>query len=164
MIALPQALIDLAAPWASLYGDSKVVSDGVTFVHFAGLLIAGGAAVAVDRETLAAPKDDAAARAHGIATIRAVHRWVLIGLGLTVVSGIGLVTSDLKTYWGAPAYWIKMGLFVLLLANGAWLQRTERRPDSTEAGPWAKIRWAAGLSLALWFSILFTSILVTTAA
>lgn len=164
MIALPQSLVDLAAPWASLYGDSKVVSDGVTFVHFAGLLIAGGAAVAVDRETLAARADDAAARAHGIATIRAVHRWVLIGLGLTVVSGIGLVTSDLKTYWEAPAYWIKMGLFVLLLLNGAWLQRTERRADSTEAGPWAKIRWAAGVSLALWFSILFTSILVTTAA
>ena len=72
--------------------------------------------------------------------------------------------SDLKTFLNAPAYWVKMALFVLLLANGAWLQRTERRPDSTEPGPWTKLRWAAGFSLALWFAILFTSILVTTAA
>ncbi len=163
-MSLPQTLIDLAQPWAALYGDSKPISDSVTFVHFAGMLIAGGAAVAVDRETLQARADDAAARAHGIATIRAVHRWVLIGLGLTVVSGLLLVTSDLKTYLYAPAYWIKMGLFVLLLVNGAWLQRIERRPDSTDRTPWTKLRWAAGISLALWFAILFTSILVTTAA
>ncbi len=163
-MTIQQSLIDLARPWATLYGDSQPVSVGVTFVHFAGLLISGGAAVAVDRETLQARADDAAARAHGIATIRAVHRWVLIGLGLTVVSGLLLVASDLKTFLNAPAYWVKMALFVLLLANGAWLQRTERRPDSTEPGPWTKLRWAAGFSLALWFAILFTSILVTTAA
>ena len=163
-MAIPQSLIDLAQPWATLYGDSQPVSVGVTFVHFAGLLIAGGAAVAVDRETLQARPDDVDARAHGIATIRAVHRWVLIGLGLTVVSGLGLVASDLKTYLAAPAYWIKMGLFVLLLVNGVWLQRTERRPNSTDRAPWTKLRWAAGISLALWFAILFTSILVTTAA
>jgi hypothetical protein len=164
MLPLPQSLSDLAGPWAALYGDSKVVSDGVTFVHFAGLLVAGGAAVAVDRETLTVRSNDVEARGRGIAAIRAVHRWVLIGLGLTVVSGLGLVASDLKTYWGAPAYWVKMGLFALLLINGLWLQRTERRPDSTEPGPWTKLRWAAGISLALWFAILFTSILVTTAA
>ena len=163
-MAIPQSLIDLAQPWATLYGDSQPVSVGVTFVHFAGLLVAGGAAVAVDRETLQARPDDVEARARGIVTIRAVHRWVLIGLGLTVVSGLLLVASDLKTYLSAPAYWIKMGLFVLLLVNGAWLQRTERRPDSTDRTPWTKLRWAAGISLALWFAILFTSILVTTAA
>ena len=162
-MTLPQFLIDLAQPWATLYGDSQPVSVAVMFVHFSGLLIAGGAAVAVDRETLAAPVDDADARAHGIATIRAVHRWVLIGLGLTVISGVGLVASDLKTYWSAPAYWTKMGLFVLLLINGLWLRRTERRPDSTERGPWTKLRWAARISLALWFGILFTSILVNIA-
>jgi len=163
-MTFPQSLIDLVQPWATLYDDSQPVSVGVTFVHFTGLLIAGGAAVAVDRETLAARTNDAAARAHGIATIRAVHRWVLIGLGLTVVSGLLLVASDLKTYLYAPAYWIKMGLFVLLLTNGVWLQRIEQRPDSTEPGPWTKLRWTAGISLALWFAILFTSILVTTAA
>ena len=163
-MTLPRSLIDLVQPWATLYGDSQPVSVGVTFVHFAGMLVAGGAAVAVDRETLQARNDDTAARTHGIATIRAVHRWVLIGLGLTVVSGLLLVASDLKTFLYAPAYWVKMGLFVLLMANGAWLQRTEQRPDSTEPGPWAKLRWAAGISLALWFAILFTSILVTTAA
>jgi len=164
MITLPQVLLDVVQPWATLYGDSPVVSDGVIFTHFAGLLIAGGAAVAVDRETLTAPADDIAARARGIAAIRTVHRWVLIGLGLTVTSGVGLLASDLTTFWGAPVFWVKMGLFALLLLNGAWLQRTERRADPAAAGPWARIRWAAGISLALWFAILFTSILVTTAA
>lgn len=160
----PQILIDLAHPWATLYGDSQPVSVTVTYLHFGGLLLAGGSAVAVDRDTLRADRADPGARARGLHAIRDVHRWVLAGLALTLVSGVLLFGSDVETYWGAAVFWIKMGLVALLLANGAWLRATEHRATPEDGVRWGRLRLAAGISLALWCTILLFSILVTTAA
>lgn len=160
----PAALVALAHPWATLYGDSSPVSVTVTYLHFGGLLLAGGSAVAVDRDTLRADRTDPAARARGLDAIRDVHRWVLAGLALTFVSGVLLFGSDVETYWGAVVFWVKMALVALLLVNGAWLRSTERGATPEDGARWGRLRLAAGISLALWCTIMLFSILVTTAA
>ena len=163
-MSAPQLLIDLAHPWATLYGDSQPVSVTVTYLHFGGLLLAGGSAVAVDRDTLRADRHNIVARERALDAIHAVHRWVLVGLALTFVSGVLLFASDVETYWGAAVFWVKMALVVLLLANGAWLRATERRTTPEDTRRWARLRLSAGTSLVLWCAILLFSILVTTAA
>lgn len=160
----PQILVDLAHPWATLYGDSSPVSVTVTYLHFGGLLLAGGSAVAVDRDTLRTDRLDPVARGRGLDVIRDVHRWVLAGLALTLVSGVLLFGSDVETYWGAAVFWVKMGLVALLLVNGAWLRTTGHRATADDTAAWGRLRVAAGASLGLWLLIMLFSILVTTAA
>jgi hypothetical protein len=160
----PEMLVDLVRPWADFYADSLPASVSVTFVHFGGLLLAGGSAVAVDRETLLAPAEDADGRGRGLAVIRRVHRWVLLGLGLSIGSGLLLAAADLETYFGSVFYWTKMALVALLLINGAILQRATQRTDAADPIGWTRLRRAAVRSLVLWLAILLASILVATAA
>lgn len=163
-MTIPTILADLVRPWADFYADSLPASVTVTFVHFTGLLVAGGSAVAVDRETLLRPRQEADERSRGLDMIRRVHSWVLLGLGFSVVSGLLLAAADLETYFGSPFYWAKMGLVALLLVNGAILQRVAQRPDATDLPGWSRLRGAAARSLLLWLAIILTSILVATAA
>ena len=46
------ALARLAEPWNNLYSDSKAVASAVLFFHLVPLLVAGGAALTLDRSTL----------------------------------------------------------------------------------------------------------------
>jgi uncharacterized membrane protein len=81
---------------------------------------------------------------------------VLGALVLSFVSGIALLAADLETYFDSPIFWIKMGLIVVLLANGAIMTRTERtlRVAGTNAdAQWRRLRTIAITSLALWLSI-----------
>jgi hypothetical protein len=156
MIAPPSALVDLLKPWSDFYGHSKLAETIVVFVHVGGLLLGGGIAVANDRATLrvlARPAEDRAPQRHELS---ATHRWVLTGIGLIVLSGIALVTSDIETFWGSPIYWTKMALVVALLVNGLLITRAEAalEHDDTDAAPgWRSLRRTARASLGLWFSI-----------
>ncbi len=152
----------LAAPWARLYADSKLVSTAVTFTHLGGLLLGGGFAIAADRMTLRrAPGDPSTQRAH-LAELHAIHRPVLAGLTLTFLSGFLLLAADLKTFLPAPLFWVKMGVVALLLANGAMLQRAEtalRRGTGEPGAGWRRLKQTAWASLGLWFG----SVLLGTA-
>jgi hypothetical protein len=163
-MAAPTFLVDLVRPWADLYADSLPASVTVTFVHFTGLLVAGGSAVAVDRETLLRPRQEADERSRGLEVIRRVHPWVLLGLGLSIASGLLLAAADLETYFGSTFYWSKMTLVALLLVNGAVLHRVSTRSDATDPVSWSRLRGAAARSLGLWLAIVLNSILVATAA
>ena len=144
----------IAAPWAHLYAGSVAVSTAVTFVHAGGLLLGGGCAIAADRMTLRkAPTDPAAWREH-LDDLHAIHRPVLLGLGLTFASGILLLAADVKTFLPAPLFWVKMGVVALLLGNGALLQRAEtalRRGIGRPEKAIRRLRHAAQMSLGLWF-------------
>jgi hypothetical protein len=163
-MAAPTFLVDLVRPWADFYADRLPASVTVTFIHFTGLLLAGGSAVAVDRETLLQPRLDDEGRARGLEVIRRVHAWVLLGLGLSVASGLLLAAADLETYFGSTFYWSKMTLVALLLVNGAVLHRVSTRSDATDPVSWSRLRGAAARSLVLWLAIVLNSILVATAA
>ena len=48
-MAAPDFKVHAAEGWARVYADSRAISTGIMFVHLAGLLLGGGAAVAADR-------------------------------------------------------------------------------------------------------------------
>jgi hypothetical protein len=156
MITPPAALISLLKPWADFYGDSKATETFVTALHVGGLLLAGGLAIATDRSTLRTLALPVTERASHLRELAAVHRWVLTGLTIIVVSGVALATADLETFWASKVYWTKMGLVVALLYNGFVMTRTEQllaRDASETSRGWRTLRRVAVSSLVLWFAI-----------
>lgn len=110
------------------------------------------------------------ARARLLEELSAAHRPVLAGLAVTAVSGLLLLAADLETYLASPVYWVKMGLVVLLLANGALLARTERALAMPEldagaaAASWRRLRRSAHASRLLWLLILFAGVALVNVA
>lgn len=155
ILAAPQLLVDLADPWAKVYGHSKVLATIVGFLHVAPIVVGGGLAIALDRSTLRVRHDEPGARARHLAELGSGHGVVLGALALSLLSGVALLAADLETYFDSPIFWVKMGLIVLLLANGALMTCTERalRAGATADAPWRRLRTIAITSLALWLTI-----------
>ena len=156
MIAPPESLVAMLKPWNDFYSHSKPAATVVVFLHTAGLLLAGGFAIAADRSTLRALRLGAEARVQPMKELAAVHRWVITGLAIIVTSGLALLASDIETFWGSWIYWVKMTLVVLLLINGLMMTRTEASlaSDASDASPhWHSLRRTAVTSLMLWFTI-----------
>jgi hypothetical protein len=149
--------VQLTAPWAQLYGDSKLVSTGVLFAHLGGLLMGGGFAIAADRTTLRMGRAVGPRCRSHLEELRAVHRPVIIGLSVTLLSGMLLLAADVATFLPAPLFWLKMGLIVVLLGNGVRLARTEAALRNGTDRPWhlwRRLERAARTSLFLWFGSL----------
>src|SRR5438309_2918506 len=104
----PDALIQLLKPWNNFYSHSKGMETAIIFLHVGGLLLAGGLAIGADRGTLRALRVAANSRAHYIAELGTVHRWVIAGLTIVVASGLALFASDIETFWGSWIFWVKM--------------------------------------------------------
>lgn len=152
----PEALIKFFQPWNKFYSDSKLTQTLVQFAHTAGLVVAGGIAIATDRMTLRAAKWTDADRRHHLAELATLHRTVIAGLTITILSGLAMLTSDLETFLGSWIFWVKMLMVVVLLANGARMQSVEKQLalDSSAASPhWPRLRTNAIASIALWLSI-----------
>ena len=130
--------------WAAAYSDHATLRTGIVFLHVAGLLVGGGAAIVADRQALAARPFD---------SFRETHRLVLMGLGLVLVSGTLMMLADVDTYLVSRVFWVKMALICLLLVNGGLIVRTEARVRQDEAAARRSLRRFAGVSLALWFLI-----------
>lgn len=150
-------LVGIFAPWARLYGDSTVIATVVGFVHLAGVLWGGGRAVTADAAVLRAEGVERFLDDGQLRFLTTSHRDVLIGLGLTALSGVLLVGSDVAHYLDTPLYWAKMAAVVLLLLNGARIKGIER--GLTADNPrlpsiWARTRLHAGISMTLWFVVL----------
>ncbi len=77
-----------------------------------------------------------------------------------------MALADVQTLLPSWAFWLKMGLFLALLVNGAGLRRTERRlaTDVEDAGGWRTLRIGAVRSMALWVGTLFIGTLLTSVA
>lgn len=148
------ALIKLAEPWAKLFAHSKAVSAGVTYLHLAPLIIAGGAAFAADRATLRATAAGVAERSRQLKELASIHGVVLAGLTLSFLSGVALFLSDIETFLGSVYIWIKLGLVFLLLVNGFLMTRTEKAlaGSGENAALWARMRTIAIASAFLWLA------------
>lgn len=168
LLASPtEAIAALARPWANLYGDSKAVATIVTFGHVAALLMAGGLAVATDRGTLRALKLASEERGRHLTDLASVHRLVVAGLALSVITGVLLFASDVETFMVSWIFWVKMALVLLLLVNGLMMTRAERTlaVDASEgAAAWGRLRAAAIASMALWYVITLFGVLLVNAA
>lgn len=145
------------APWAHLYSGSKLVSTGVLFGHLGGLLLSGGFAIAADRTTLRMVRAGSNARRIHLEELHAVHRPVVLGLSVTLVSGLMMLAADVETFLPAPLFWLKMGLVAALLRNGLVLGRSEtalRLGTDCAGRTWRRLEIAARTSLFLWFGSL----------
>jgi len=149
--------VRLTGPWAQLYSESKLVSTSVVFAHLGGLLLGGGFAIAADRTTLRMARAGREARRSHLVELRAVHRPVIMGLSVTLVSGLLLLAADVEAFLPSPLFWLKMGLITVLLGNGLWLARTEEALRTHTEHPrqmWRRLRNGAKTSLVLWFGAL----------
>jgi len=155
-MSLPESFVQFFQPWNDFYSHSKGAETVVQFLHIGGLVLASGLAIASDRGTLRALRGPAGERPYHMRELAAVHRWVITGLVVIVLSGLALVTADIDTFFGSWLFWTKMALVVLLLINGLMMTRAEAslRRDASEASPaWMALRRSAMVSLFLWFVI-----------
>ena len=153
----PEFLTHATEGWARLYGTTKALSIGVGFVHFAGLLLGGGAAVAADRETFKAAGEADPVRADHLQFLGSVHAIAVTGLVMLFLSGAAMFLSDVETFWDTRVFWVKMGLVALLLLNGLVMRQAERLEASAPARAWARLKTTAVVSLVLWFSVVLAS-------
>jgi hypothetical protein len=167
-MSAPDGLVRFVEPWSQLYGDSTVLPIVIVFGHIAALVFAGGLAVTMDRATLRASRGAAELRWRQLEELARAHRLVLIGLGLSVVTGVLLFTADVETYFVSPIFWTKMSLIALLLVNGYVMTKTEARirltPNADDEPGWKRLRTTAGLSIVLWFAIAFVGVTLVKAA
>jgi len=168
-----QTIATAAKPWSTLYSDSTAVSSAVTFVHLAGLLFAGGLAIATDRATFRALRGTDEDRRRLLVDLGNTHTWVLAGLTVIFASGLLLALADVKTFGTSPIYWTKMSLVVLLLINGAFLQRTEKKlragnlltqSNAPMKRMWSRLRFAAATSMILWTAIVLAGVVLVESA
>ena len=158
----PEFLTHAAEGWARFHGTHKAVATGIIYVHLAGLLLGGGAAVAADRETLKAAGEADAVRADHLTFLASVHGIAIAGLAMLAVSGVAMFLADLETFWDTRVFWIKMGLVVLMLANALVMQRAERLAVTVPAQAWTQLKVTSIVSLALWFTIVLASTILAS--
>ena len=159
------------APWQSAFSNSKVISTTVTGAHVFAMFIGGGFAIAADRMTLRALRGDVQARARQLLELRYVHRPVLISMAVLFVSGFLLAASDVKTFATDAVFWIKMGLVLLLILNGAVLTRTEQSlgnagitSEHQQQRLWTRLRMSSWCSLFLWSATLIAGVILQNAS
>lgn len=141
--------------WSGVYNATRVLQVGTTFAHLGGLLVGGGFAIATDAATLRAARAAMARRRRQLAYIHGIHRPVLLGLGLTLASGLLMFAADVETFAASRVFWVKMLLVALLLANGAVMARTEttlRAGSAVADRGWRVLRASAYCSLTLWLA------------
>jgi hypothetical protein len=157
--------------WKAFYGDSTVLSTTVASAHVVALLGGGGLAIAADRTTLRILSCPDPARPWLLEELHDVHRPIVIGMAVIVISGLLMLAADLDTYLVSVAFWIKMGFLLLLTANGLFLYRSEARlaqaarggqvPDSRFC---SHLRLSARISIALWILITVVGMILVAAA
>ena len=154
------------APWADFYNASKAAQSTVTFSHFGGMMTAGGFALAADRSTLRAARSGADDRSRHLTELAGTHPIVVGALGVTALSGLLMFAADLETLAVSPAFWAKLALVGLLLANGYGMVRTERRLQfaPADAGLWRRLRLASLASLGLWFAVVLAGSILPNAS
>jgi uncharacterized membrane protein len=164
MVGWLSGLAVVLRPWSDLYNGSTVVSDGVTFVHLAGVLLSGGLAVAADRTTLRAFRRPLPDRGAFLDELHAVHKPVVAGLSVVVLSGVAMLLSDVKTFLSSPIFWMKMGLVGLLLLNGLTLLGAERRIRRApgDPSPWKSLRAGSLRSGTLWVLTLLFGVMLSS--
>jgi len=136
--------------WTAFYADHALLRTGVGFLHVVGLVAGGGCAITADLATITKARDRTAERSTQLHLLKRTHTIVVAGLVFLVVSGLLLLAADVETYLTSRIFWLKMGLFALLVVNGALMLRGERRVMRGEPQAWARLHYLAVSSLVLW--------------
>lgn len=170
----PEALVTALQPWADVYAESLWLPLALLSAHLLSLVAAAGVALAVDRRVLrvGAPRASVTSPPPSalLDELADAHPLVLRALTVTLLSGAAMATADLGTYASSTVFWSKMGLVVLLLANGHRMRRAERQLGAVspaaatpaEAEPaLGSLRAAAWRSVLLWSGIIVLGVVVS---
>ncbi len=153
-MSAPTALVAMFDPWAEAYSNSSVLPTLIVFVHIAGLMLAGGFAIALDRGTLRAARSSHETQQRHLDELHVGHRWILSGLALSATSGLLMFAADVETYFDSPVFWSKMALIAVLLVNGFVMTRAETRlRGGPDVAGWTGLKTRAVTSIVLWFTI-----------
>jgi hypothetical protein len=144
-------LSHLVESWTSLYANHAALRTGIEFMHIGGLVAGGGCAITADLATITAAREGSATRTTQLQLLKRTHRIVVLGLVALIISGLLLLAADVETFLYSRVFWLKMGLMVLLLINGALLLLGERQVKRGEPRAWARLHYTAVASLVLWF-------------
>jgi hypothetical protein len=159
--AVVQSAID---SWADLYGNNQIVSVVVRYLHLAGLVVGGGAALAADRQVLRAARSGLSVRSEVVSAVHGAHRVVVPALAVIVATGLAMTLSDTETFLVSPLFWSKMALVGLLLLNGLGLVAAERAAGRARPKGWLCLGLTSAASLLLWLGTLFAGVWLTVAA
>lgn len=175
-----ETLTTLLLPWSELYADSAWIPTTVLAVHMLALFAGGGIAIAADRRVLLSTPGTREAYQAAAEDLRTTHAIVIGSIAMMVVSGVSLAASDIGTFAVSKVFWAKMATFTVLIANGAFMRRTESRllaaaTAATAAGvaidpttqspsphvPWAVLKRSAAVSLVSWFGIVLLGVVLS---
>jgi uncharacterized membrane protein len=156
----------LTDSWAAYYSDHQMVSLAIRYLHIAALMVGGGTALAIDRVVLGTARRDTDDRRHAaMQALAGSHSVVVPSLVIVTLSGVLMTAADWDTFVASRLFWIKMGLFALLLVNGGLLVAAERRYASgADVAKWRRVLAASGASVVLWLVILWIGEWLTVAA
>jgi uncharacterized membrane protein len=160
-IEIPQALIDLTAPWGDFMKHSKLAKTIVIFLHLAPIVVGGGIAIGLDRLTLRLSKGEDADRGRHVAELARTHTIVIAALSVSIISGLLLVAAEIDNFPTSWIFWVKMGFILILLLNGARMKSVEQRmatAGSITTEDWARLHTAALASVTLWLTITFLGV------
>jgi hypothetical protein len=143
-------LKDLLESWSALYSNHATLRTAIEFLHIGGTAAGGGCAVVVDLVTIAATRESATIRPALLQVLKGTHAIIVLGLAAITVSGVLLFAADVDSFLYSRIFWLKMGLMVLLVANGALILRAERRAIRGDEGAWARLHLTATASLVFW--------------
>ena len=139
--------------------------------------IGGDRNAAADRRVLLSTPGSREAYQAAAEDLHTTHGIVIGSLAVMVLSGIALATSDIGTFAVSTVFWAKMATFAVLIANGAFMRRTESRvlTAATDAGvvidqttqwpsphlPWAVLKRSATVSLIAWFAVVLLGVVLS---
>lgn len=168
-------LATMVQPWAAYYADHPLFATTVVAIHVVSMFVGGGMAIGADRRVARATPATADAARAVIADLATTHQVVMGALMITVLSGLALLASDVPTFGTSTIFWAKMSVLIVLLANGAFMRRTERTAFlSIDGAPlhtaemevpstmhaWHGVRRAAIVSLASWITLVWLGVLL----
>jgi hypothetical protein len=151
-----ETLVAALEPWATLYGESTVLSVTLTFAHLGSMMVGGGLAIAADRSVLRAGTPAThEARLSVADAVGDVHRIVTIALVVSAISGGLQLAADLEALAVSKVMWVKLGLLALLAVNGLVMLRNEQavRREAGGAKAFGALRVRAITSVVLWLAI-----------
>jgi uncharacterized membrane protein len=144
-------LSHLLESWSSLYANHAALRTAIEFTHIGGLVAGGGCAIAADLATITVAREGSATLTTQLQLLKRTHGLVVLGLVALVISGLLLFAADVETFLYSRIFWLKMGLMVLLLVNGALMLRGEHQVKRGEPRAWARLHHTAAASLVFWF-------------
>jgi hypothetical protein len=172
-----ESLTTLLLPWSELYAASAWIPTTILAIHVLALFAGGGIAIAADRRLLMTQPGSREAFQAAAEELRTTHAIVIGSIVLLVMTGVALATSDIGTFAVSKVFWAKMASFTILIANGAFMRRTEARllaaaTDATVAldnptqwaslqRPWVALTRSAAVSLTAWFVIVLLGIVLS---